>query len=348
MSERVQLAVLGAGAWGTALAISLARAGRSLRLHARSPARRQALRRGDPGPALAGARLPAGISVADSVAEAVSGAEVVLLAVPAAATASMVQTLRPALDRSAGVVLLAKGFERGTGRRLSAVAAEQLRAPERVLVLLGPSHAEEVAADLPTAIVLAGGDAERRRAVQHALSHARLRVYTNEDLRGVEIAAALKNVLAIATGICDGLGLGDNTKGALVTRGLAEISRLGVALGGRLETFYGLSGVGDVVTTCLSRHSRNRALGERVGRGEAVVEAVRAIGQVVEGVETTRTVLRLAEREGVSVPISTEVGRVLFEGADPRDAMERLMLRGLKDEFEPTPCAPAAPAEEEA
>ena len=184
-----------------------------------------------------------------------------------------------------------------------------------------------------TALVLAGGSKTIRARLQKEFSHAHLRVYTNEDLCGVEMAGALKNVLAIAAGLCDGLGLGDNAKGALLARGVAEIARVGVRLGGRQETFFGLSGVGDVITTCLSRHSRNRALGERVGRGESLDAAMRAIGQVVEGADTTRTVVEMATRANETVPIASEVAAVLFDGKAPADAMNDLMLRSLKPEW---------------
>jgi glycerol-3-phosphate dehydrogenase (NAD(P)+) len=202
------------------------------------------------------------------------------------------------------------------------------------MTLLGPSHAEEVARQLPTAVVLSGGEAPRAARVQGALSTNWLRIYTNDDQIGTEYAAALKNILAIAAGMCDGLGLGDNTKGALLTRGLAEISRLGVALGGRAETFYGLSGVGDVITTCLSHHSRNRALGERVAKGESLAAALAAIDQTVEGVATVRTTVALAEENGIKMPISRQVLAVLDEAKDPSHAIDELMGRALRSERE--------------
>lgn len=329
------IAILGAGSWGTALAIVLARDGRRVRLWARRAEQREELRSGGNEHYLPGVSLPPGIEVHDAAAAAVHGLDHVVLAVPTAAVEETARQIASALGEGSTVVAVAKGFERESGRRISEVLMGALaRGPAATAVLLGPSHAEEVAAGHPTAIVLAGGRSDQRSRLQESLSTASLRVYTNDDLIGVETAAALKNVLAIAAGICDGLGLGDNTKGALLTRGLAEISRLGVALGGRRETFYGLSGIGDVITTCLSRHSRNRALGERVGRGEMLDDARRAIGQVVEGIETTHTAVALAARHGVSMPITVEVDRVLFGDKPPAAAIEDLMRRSLKPEWE--------------
>lgn len=334
---RSRIVVLGAGSWGTALAIHLSRAGRDVLLWARRADLASEMRRGRNTRYLPSAEIPAAVEITSDIDLALELASSVLLAVPSSATAELCQAVRPRAAHGVPVVLLAKGFERGSGRRLSEVAIGELGPEHPALVLLGPSHAEEVAAGLPTAIVLAGPASELRTEVQHALSGPTLRVYTNDDLVGVETAAALKNVLAIAAGICDGLALGDNAKGALLARGLAEIVRVGVALGGDPATFYGLSGVGDIITTGLSRHSRNRALGERVGRGESLASARASIGMVVEGVETTRTVLSLADRHHIEVPISREVGAVLFDGKDPRRAIEDLMVRSLKAEGGETP-----------
>jgi glycerol-3-phosphate dehydrogenase (NAD(P)+) len=329
-----RITVVGAGSWGSALASTLAGAGSSVTLWARRSEQVAELRTGRNSRFLGDRPLAPGLVCTGDFREAVDSADAIVLATPAATTAELCDRIG---ETSVPCVLLAKGLERGTGRRLSEVAEDVLGARSEVLVLLGPSHAEEVVEGQPTAIVLAGGSATSREALQQEFSHANLRVYTNEDLVGVELAGALKNVLAIAAGLCDGLGLGDNAKGALLARGVAEIARIGERLGGRRETFFGLSGVGDVITTCLSRHSRNRALGERVGRGESLDEATAAIGQVVEGADTTRTVVDLARREGEAVPIATEVAAVLFEGKAPAEAMSDLMLRSLKPEWGPAP-----------
>jgi glycerol-3-phosphate dehydrogenase (NAD(P)+) len=285
---------------------------------------------------LPGVEIPEEVLVTSELGRAVDGAALLLLAVPSHAIGALCMQLRSCIeDAFIPVVCAAKGLERGTGRRMSEVMADELAQPlECQMVLLGPSHAEEVAERMPTAIVLSGGDVELAAQVQEALSTSWLRIYTNDDLVGTEYASALKNVLAIATGICDGLGLGDNTKGALLTRGLAEIARLGVHLGARRETFYGLSGVGDVITTCLSRHSRNRAFGERIGSGEEADAALVAIDQVVEGVDTARTAVELARRHQVPMPISEEVTAVIDRRRDPRQAIEDLMGRALRSEHE--------------
>ena len=332
------IAVLGAGSWGTAVAASLARHDGQVRLWARDPAVAAAIGEGLNPRYLKDARLPSGIDASADLGEVVRDATTIVLGVPAAATAEIVDRVVPLTGSDVDWILLAKGLERGTGRRLSEVVVEHAHATTRhVFALLGPSHAEEVVRAQPTAIVLAGQECPERTDLQRRLSGPGLRVYTNDDLIGVEIAAAVKNVLAIAAGLGDGLGLGDNGKGALLTRGVAELARLGVALGGRRDTFFGLSGVGDVVTTCLSRHSRNRALGERIARGETLEESLNSIGQVVEGVATTKTVVELADARGVAVPIAHEVAAVLFEGKAPREALDDLMQRSLKGEWEDAP-----------
>jgi glycerol-3-phosphate dehydrogenase (NAD(P)+) len=337
-----RIAVMGAGSWGTALALHWLRNGEDVAVWARRPEHAESIRAGDNARYLPGVEIPANLRADADPNLVLDRAGLVVLAVPSAAVK---ETCRVVFDHFAPseippVVCAAKGLESGSGRRMSEVMADALGpASSRATVLLGPSHAEEVARGLPTAIVLAGGDPRVRRELQARLASATMRIYTNDDLVGVESAAALKNVLAIAAGICDGLDLGDNVKGALLTRGLTEISRLGVALGGRRETFFGLSGVGDVITTCLSRHSRNRALGELVGRGRPLEAAQEEVGQVVEGVATTRTVTELAKRYGIPMPISQEVDQVLFADKSPRQAITDLMMRDLKSENEATPAA---------
>jgi glycerol-3-phosphate dehydrogenase (NAD(P)+) len=200
------------------------------------------------------------------------------------------------------------------------------------VVLVGPSHAEEVSRGIPTSIVSASRDEERARQVQRLCSTSRLRVYTNTDVTGCEVGAALKNVIAIAAGVCDGLDYGDNTKGALLTRGLAEITRLGVALGGRRETFYGLTGMGDLIATAMSRHSRNRHVGERLGRGESLSQILGSMVMVAEGVNTARAARDLGRARGVELPITEQVCALMLEGRGPREALEALMTRDLKSE----------------
>ncbi len=326
------VAVLGAGSWGSALALHCHRAGHRVRLWARRDEQVQALRTGRNESYLPGIDLPP-LHFTSDLAEALAEAPLAILAVPSAAVAEIIANIGDRL-RFSGIICTAKGFHRE--QRMSEVMRDGLPTGSQPhqAVLLGPSHAEEVARQLPTAIVVAGGSSPFRRTVQEVLSTASLRVYRNSDLVGVESAAALKNILALAAGVCDGLGLGDNTKGALLTRGIAEIARLGVAMGARRDTFYGLSGIGDVITTCLSRHSRNRAVGEMVGRGQPLSEALTELGQVAEGVETTRTAVALARQHQVPMPIAEAVAQILFEGASARDVLVALMQRELKSETE--------------
>jgi glycerol-3-phosphate dehydrogenase (NAD(P)+) len=325
---------LGAGSWGSALALHALRCGHRVSIWTRREELARQLRAGSNERYLPGVTIPKELRVEASLEAALDGAQLILLAVPSQAVGETCASIRSlGAQERAPVVGTAKGLERKTGRRLSQVMDEALGGGARHAQLLGPSHAEEVARGLVTAIVLAG-EPGLCAELQPFLSSKRFRVYTNEDLAGVEYSAALKNVLAIAAGICDGLGLGDNARGALLTRGIAEIARLGVKLGGKPQTFYGLAGMGDVITTCLSHYSRNRNLGERVGRGEDPAAAQIAIGQVVEGVATTETVLELARRHDVVLPISEAAGSVLFEGVAPREAIESLMQRELRSELE--------------
>ncbi|WP_412067309.1 NAD(P)H-dependent glycerol-3-phosphate dehydrogenase [Rubrivirga sp. IMCC43871] len=325
------IAVLGAGSWGTALAASLA-PHHPVRLWARRPEAADEIARTRRNERyLPGADLPAEIDVTSDLNAAIDGAGLWVVAVP---SQSVRGVMGPLADRAAGVTIasVAKGIENGTLLTTSAVLRDVLPAADsnRVGVLYGPSHAEEVAREMPTSIVAAFPDEGAARAVQQAFMRPALRVYTNTDLVGVEIGGSVKNVMAVAAGMSDGLGLGDNAKAALVTRGLAEITRLGLALGADAHTFAGLAGLGDLVVTCFSRHSRNRAFGERVGRGESADDALAQSSMVVEGVRTTQSVKALAERHGVEMPITDAVYAILFEGLAPVDAVGHLMERDPK------------------
>jgi len=217
---------------------------------------------------------------------------------------------------------------------MSEVLAQELPTPKRRIVgLLGPSHAEEVSRKMPTSVVVAGTDPEILREIQSLFMNEYFRVYTNTDLIGVELGVSLKNTIAIAAGICDGLGFGDNTKAALITRGLAEMKRLACTMGGREETLSGLAGVGDLIVTCMSRHSRNRHVGEEIGRGKKLPEVLAGMVMVAEGVKTTRAAVKLASRAGTELPIAEQVHRVLFRGKDPRKAIKDLMIRKAKKEM---------------
>ena len=324
------VAVLGAGSFGTTLAIHLAGVGRETRLWGRDPATLAHMRdTRENAKFLAGIRLPPGVKVHAELEAALEGADFVFFVVPS-------QAMRPVAAKVAAAgargipVCASKGLELRTLRRLSEVLVETLGDPAPV-ILTGPSHAEEVARGIPTTVVAASVDRERARAVQVVCSTARFRVYTNDDVIGCEYGGALKNVIAIAAGVADGLGFGDNTKGALLTRGLAEMARLGEMMGARRETFAGLTGMGDLIATAMSRHSRNRHVGERLGRGESLEQILGAMVMVAEGVTTARAARELGAKRGVELPITEQVC-ALFDGRDPQSALMALMTRDLKHE----------------
>jgi glycerol-3-phosphate dehydrogenase (NAD(P)+) len=323
--------VLGAGSWGTTLAVHLAGAGHGVTLWDIDGAHLADLdTHRENRKFLSGIALPGSIKVQAKLEVALAGADFTLFVVPSHGMRSTSERVAASGARSLWICA-AKGLELGSLKRMTEVLAETLGDPDPVL-LVGPSHAEEVSRGIPTSIVAAARSEERARAVQALCSSSRLRVYTNRDVAGCEYGAALKNVIALAAGICDGLGYGDNTKGALLTRGLAEITRLGVALGGTRETFYGLTGMGDLITTAISRHSRNRSVGERLGRGETIEQVLGAMVMVAEGVNTAKAALELGRRHGVETPIIEQVSAILLERKDPRAALDALMGRELKSE----------------
>ena len=324
------VALFGAGSWGTTLAVQLANGGHEVRLWGND---REQLARIDSerenAKFLSGIHLPEGVKVRPELKAALEGAHFHLYAVPSQAVRS-VATQVAALGAKAVPVCASKGLELGTLERLSEVLSEVLRDPSPV-TLTGPSHAEEVAVGIPTSVVAASSDEQRAREVQVLCAGPRFRVYTNTDVIGCEYGGALKNVIAIAAGVCDGLGWGDNTKGALLTRGLAEISRLGATMGGKRETFFGLTGMGDLIATAMSRHSRNRHVGERLGKGESLEQILDGMVMVAEGVNTARAARDLGVAHGVELPITEQVC-ALFDGRDPRVALQTLMGRDLKSE----------------
>lgn len=326
-----RVAVLGAGSWGTTLAVHLASLDHEVRLWGNDrPALAELERDRENRKFLAGIRLPAGVKVQPELGAALEGAEFHFYVVPSQATRGVAGLVRRAGGRGIPVCA-SKGLELETRLRMSVVLGEALGDASPV-VFTGPSHAEEVAVGIPTSIVAACAVESRSRAVQVLCSSPRLRVYTNDDVVGCEYGGALKNVIAIAAGLCDGLGYGDNTKGALLTRGLSEISRLGVALGGRRETFFGLAGMGDLIATAMSRHSRNRHVGERLGRGETLAQVLGEMVMVAEGVNTARAARDLGREHGVELPITEQVCAILLEGRSPREALATLMTRDLKSE----------------
>lgn len=333
MEQPPKIAILGAGSWGTALAILLAGKGFEIALWAHLRIEAEALLRDRENRAfLPGLPLPEGITPEYGLEPALEGAQDVILVVPSHAFGSVVQQIAPFMPRRSGLSWATKGFDPGGGRLLHEVAREYLGA-RPLAVISGPSFAREVARGLPTAVTVAANDPAFGQHLASCLHGPRFRAYTSDDLVGVQVGGAVKNVLAIATGLSDGLGFGANTRAALITRGIAEISRMGVALGGRAETFMGLAGLGDLVLTCTDDQSRNRRLGLALAGGLSIEEARARIGQEVEGVHTAAVVRRLALRHGIEMPISEQVFRVLFEGATPALATQTLLERASRAEL---------------
>lgn len=326
-------AVLGDGAWGTAVALLLAQnAGHRVTLWSAREANARLLRERRENVAfLPGVPIPAMVELTADIRQAVASAELWISAIPTVYLRATLGPVAAALRARCPVLSLSKGLENETFRRPSEILCEVL-GERPAAALSGPSHAEEVSRGLPTSVVVASADLGLARWIQERFGTERFRVYTNQDVVGVELAGALKNVIGIAAGISDGLAFGDNTKAALLTRGVAEMARFGVALGAEHETFFGLAGVGDLITTCVSRHGRNRAVGERLGRGEKLADILSAMQMVAEGVYTTRSVHQRAERMGIDLPITREIYRVLYENKDPRRAVGDLMLRSPKHE----------------
>ena len=325
--------VVGDGGWGTALALLLRENGHAVTLWSPFPAYAEELRTRRENPLyLPGVPLPPDLPITSDPAEAAHGAGLAVLAVPSRYFAEVLARFHGLLAPDVLAVSVAKGFDPASGRRLSEIA-EQLLGLPAVAVLSGPSHAEEVARGVPTAVVAAARDTAASVRVQDAFVNDRFRVYTHHDVIGVELGGAMKNVIALAAGACDGIGFGDNTKAALCTRGLAEMTRLGVAMGAKRETFFGLSGVGDLIVTAFSRHSRNRAFGERVGRGERPEAVLASTATVAEGVRTTKSAWQMACRFSVEMPITREVYATLYEGKSPKEALRDLMGREPKPEF---------------
>jgi len=331
------IAILGDGAWGTAVALLLARDGRRrVRLwSARADNGRLLREKRENVRFLPGVPIPPEVTLTTDVAEATADADLWVSAMPTVYLRETLTRVRPHLRPGAPVVSLSKGLEIDTFLRPSEILTELL-GTSAVAVLSGPSHAEEVSRGLPASVVAASRDAELARRVQATFNTERFRVYTNLDPIGVELGGALKNIMGIASGICEGLGLGDNARSALMTRGLAEMARFGVALGAAPATFSGLAGLGDLITTCVSRHGRNRFVGEQLARGRRWSEIHASMAMVAEGVYTARSVHERARRMNVEMPITAEVYRVLYEDKDPRTAVADLMLRSLKGEQEPT------------
>jgi len=331
----MKISVLSDGGWGTTLAMVLVDNGHSVTLWGPFPEYVEEMRRTRRNEKfLKSVTLPDALVLESDLARACDGVEIVVLAAPSQFMRGTLERLR-AVPRPADLIYVnvAKGIEVDSCKRMSEIVAEVL-GDVRYAILSGPSHAEEVSRKIPTVVMTASRDAAAARSVQQAFMNQYLRIYTSDDVVGAELGGSLKNVLALAAGILDGMGLGDNTKAALMTRGIVEMARLGEALGGRAETFSGLSGIGDLIVTCTSRHSRNRHVGEELGRGRKLAEIQREMGMVVaEGVKTASSAYALARKAGVDTPIVDEVHAVLYEDKDPRVAIRDLMQRDPKSEL---------------
>ncbi|MGA2564401.1 MAG: NAD(P)H-dependent glycerol-3-phosphate dehydrogenase [Steroidobacteraceae bacterium] len=335
LAAHADIVVLGAGSWGTALAVQFARAGRPARLWGRDRGFMQIMARERVNSRyLPGVTFPSSLHPIAELESAIAGVRDVLLAVPSHAFRELLLALQPSLSPGMRLCWATKGFEQASGLLPNEVARAVLGPRRSLAVLSGPTFAREVGAGLPTAMTIASSEIEYADTLARDLSSASFRAYTSTDITGVEVGGAVKNVLAIGAGLSDGLGFGANTRIALITRGLVEMTRLGVALGARRETFMGLAGLGDLVLTCTDDHSRNRRFGLALGQGEPVESALRAIGQVVEGYAAALALRRVAERERVVMPIAEGIFGVLYEGLAAEQVVRGLMLRPIKPEFD--------------
>ena len=328
----MNITIFGSGAWGTAIALLLHDNGHKVTLWSKFEDEIAELRNTRVNPLLKGVDIPKDIELVTDVAEAASDAGAIVIAVPSFAVRETVDMLKGHIGEGCLIVCMSKGIEKDTSSLFTEIIKSVLGDNIPIAAVSGPTHAEEVARRIPTACVAASEDIAVAEQVQGLLMNGNFRVYTSTDVIGVELGAALKNVIALSAGICDGLGLGDNTIASLMTRGLAEIAELCVRMGGRKETLAGLAGLGDLIVTCMSRHSRNRRAGVLVGKGVSALDAMREVGAVVEGYYAAKAALDLAAVVGVDLPICTEAFKILYEGKSPIEAMKDLMGRSRKSE----------------
>ena len=329
-----KVCIAGAGSWGLALAMVLEKNGHDVTIWSALAKEIELLKTEHENKrCLPGVIIPPTINLTENIEEALTDKDVIVMAVASPYIRSTAAMFKPYIKPGQVIVDVAKGIEESSLHTLSQVILEEL--PQaKVAVLSGPTHAEEVSRFIPTTCVIGSEDEETGRFLQNLFMNENFRIYTSTDVLGVELGGSLKNVIALAAGIADGLGYGDNTKAALITRGIHEISRLGVAMGGRLQTFYGLTGMGDLIVTCASMHSRNRRAGILIGQGKGMQEAMDEVQMVVEGVYSAKAALTLAHKYNVPMPITEEINRVLFEGKSARDAVSELMQRDKKVEYE--------------
>jgi len=330
--KMAEIGIIGAGSWGTALALLLYKNGNKVTVWSIVEDEITMLRaEHEQKEKLPGVKLPEDMIFTTDLEMAVQGKDVLVMAVPSPYTRSTSAMMAPFVAEGQKIVNVAKGIEEETLMTLSQIIEQEIPKAD-VSVLSGPSHAEEVGRGLPTTIVVGSKKKETAEYLQNLFMNEVFRVYISSDVHGIELGAALKNVVALAAGIADGLGYGDNTKAALITRGIAEIARLGISMGGRIETFYGLTGIGDLIVTCASMHSRNRRAGILIGKGATMEEAMEEVKMVVEGVYSAKAGYALSKKYNVSMPIIEQVNKVLFEGASAADAVKGLMLRDKKVE----------------
>jgi glycerol-3-phosphate dehydrogenase (NAD(P)+) len=329
-----KITVLGNGGWGTALALLLYKKGLDVLLWGNSAEYMEFLaEKRENVKYLPGITLPEDLTLTSDLAMASKGRDLFVVAIPTPYLRTVMERFKPHYPSRAHLLSVAKGIENDTLLMASQVISDVL-GDSPMALLLGPSHAEEVARNLPTTVVVSSREQSLSKEIQRVFTTERFRVYTNPDTVGVEVGAAVKNVIALAAGMCDGLGFGDNTKAALIARGLVEIARLGVKMGAQRATFSGLTGLGDLITTCVSKYGRNRFVGEQIGKGRQLKDIQKGMEQVAEGIYTTRSGKLLAERYKVEMPISTEIYRILYEDKDPRRAVSDLMMRSPKGEME--------------
>ncbi|WP_339062694.1 NAD(P)H-dependent glycerol-3-phosphate dehydrogenase [Tepidibacillus marianensis] len=337
MKENLSVAVIGGGSWGSALAMVLANNGVLVDIYNRREDQKEEINNHHTNRKyLPGVSLPISIKADTNLQSIVTNKPYVVLVVPSHVMRETVREIRPFINKETIIIHATKGLEMNTYKRMSEVIQEELpeHPEDQILVLSGPSHAEEVSKLSPTTVVIAGNDLRMAEKAQDLFINSKFRVYTNNDMIGVEIAGSLKNIIALGAGLSDGLGFGDNAKAALITRGLAEITRLGLELGASPLTFLGLAGVGDLVVTCTSKHSRNWRAGYQLGKGEKLNTVLEQMGMVVEGVKTTKVAYDLTQHHHVNMPITSELFRVLFENKTPKQAVEDLMGRVKTHETE--------------
>ena len=330
----MKIAIFGSGAWGTAISLLMRDNGNDVALWTKFEEEAGILRGSHANPLLRGVELPVDIDIVTDIADAARGAGAVVIAVPSYAVRETAEALRGKIEDECVVICMSKGIEKETSSLFSGIIKGAVGAGTQIASVSGPTHAEEVARRIPTGCVAASGDIAVAQRVQGLLMNEYFRVYTTTDVIGVELGAALKNVIALCAGVCDGLGFGDNTTAMLMTRGLAEMADLCVKMGGRKETLAGLAGLGDLIVTCMSRHSRNRRAGVLIGKGMSAQEAMSEVGAVVEGYYAAAAARSLAKTMDAEMPICLEAYRVLYEGKSPLIAMRELMTRSRKSEHD--------------